>query len=340
MDLQHVQSTPSAEVVEARRRAAPRTFEEFVTQWEYKIRTCARNFGFNSDQTDDWYQDFLESMYRGRYIEQYDPTRAQFSSYIYTQIQTRLKNERRRMLSDQRLPTVPLTTSDEMPDIQVADEQETLSLERVISDVCIQDALRVVLRKLEEATSLRTAEHDATHERREHEFAMKARSALKARAKKSGRPATDSELAQEYERALAEARASRPACTTHYAEIFDHMVRHALGKGYVDYAEIGKCFKHTASFHNGAAGSHYSRQGVAQQASVMLGRKAFKPPKMPERLEKLGGKPVSDLASGEMAEYEKLCSEYENSVRVFQTICESQRAVEQFRLMLLESVGA
>jgi hypothetical protein len=72
-------------------------YDEFFNDWGYKIRILARRQGFDGDMLEEVVQDIQVALFKGEYLEKYDPDMGDFDVYIFGNIRYFLLAARAKM---------------------------------------------------------------------------------------------------------------------------------------------------------------------------------------------------------------------------------------------------
>ncbi len=71
-------------------------YDVFYEAWYPKVRTAAYQIGLTGQDVEDAIHDIFTDLMEGQYLERYAPERAEFSTYIWSQVRGRLKTCRKR----------------------------------------------------------------------------------------------------------------------------------------------------------------------------------------------------------------------------------------------------
>ena len=78
-----------------RKKGPPDSIEELYEQWSGRVASTVRRFGFREDEVPDVMQELFTRFVEGKggrtYLEIYDPSIAQFSTYMYSFVLPRLR---------------------------------------------------------------------------------------------------------------------------------------------------------------------------------------------------------------------------------------------------------
>lgn len=116
---------------------ATQDYTVFYESWQSYIETAAKNWGLTGQDVEDATHDIFESLLVGRYLEKYDPARAEFSTYIWSQVRFRLMSWKKSKARRENVtPAVDLFDSpDVMAQAEVEDSLGDMELEIVLGEV-------------------------------------------------------------------------------------------------------------------------------------------------------------------------------------------------------------
>lgn len=103
------------------------SFDEFLKDWDKKIRTAIRQWDFTEDDEDDIFQTLMLEFYEGNYLNIYDPLKASFSTFLYGFINTRMHAFNRNRRNFMRR-TIDLEEIDNLVDDEDIELGETLGI--------------------------------------------------------------------------------------------------------------------------------------------------------------------------------------------------------------------
>lgn len=69
---------------------ATQDYTVFCEAWQSYIETAARNWGLSGQDVEDAVHDIFVGLLAGHYLEKYNPAKAEFSTYIWSQVRFRL----------------------------------------------------------------------------------------------------------------------------------------------------------------------------------------------------------------------------------------------------------
>lgn len=125
-----------------RKKGPPATIEELYEQWSGRVATTIRRMGFKEEEVSDVMQELFTRFIEGKegktYLEIYNPSIAQFSTYMYSFVKPRLRgwSADSLHLSEKELPM--FKDGDDMP-IDFVDESAGRSFDEKGNIVSFDD---------------------------------------------------------------------------------------------------------------------------------------------------------------------------------------------------------
>jgi len=127
-----------------RKKGPPATIEELYEQWSGRVASTVRRFGFKEEEVPDVTQELFTRFIEGKggrtYLEIYDPSIAQFSTYMYSFVLPRLRGWYAASLhrSGKELPM--FKDGDSMP-IDFVDESACRSFDEVENSLALAQVI-------------------------------------------------------------------------------------------------------------------------------------------------------------------------------------------------------
>ena len=110
-------------------------YDLFYANWEPRVRAMALRRGLRHEELDDCVAIIMSEFWAGDYLIKYDPTRAKFTTYIYSQIGVRItgylsklwKHGQREIANDELISHVALTVADPSDDLALTEITQALA---------------------------------------------------------------------------------------------------------------------------------------------------------------------------------------------------------------------